>query len=92
MKQTITKSDFRDAFQHMDRKDNFSYEALGALYDFLEDITPEYELDVIALCCEFEEQDIKYVLENYNLESLDDLSEETMIIWHDETTVLYQVY
>jgi len=54
MYQTITKSDFRDAFVAMDRQNQFSYDGLGVLYDFLED--NEYgELDVIGLCCDFAE-------------------------------------
>ena len=57
MKRTISisKGDFRDAFQRRGRGDNFSYEGLGALYDHLEEGTAqgaeEYELDVIELCC-----------------------------------------
>ena len=33
MKQTINLSGFRDAFQNMDRKENFSYEGLELLFD-----------------------------------------------------------
>ena len=58
IKQTVTESDFRDAFQAI-RPDNFSYEGLGALYDYLEnlsdDIGDDIELDVIALCCDYTE-------------------------------------
>ena len=58
MKTNVTLSDFRDAFQAM-RPDNFSYEGLEALYDWLIDMedTNESEigLDVIALCCDFSE-------------------------------------
>jgi hypothetical protein len=43
----------------MGRENNFTYEGLGALYDYLTDIEEaigeEIELDVIALCCEFTE-------------------------------------
>lgn len=92
MKQTITKSDFHDAFIRMGRKKDISYEARSALYDWLEELEPEYELDVIALCCEFSEDSIKNVLENYNLESLDELNDNTIVIWHDDENVLYQAY
>ena len=58
IKQTVTESDLRDAFQAI-RPDNFSYEGLGALYEYLwdlsEDIGEDIELDVIALCCDFTE-------------------------------------
>jgi len=43
----------------MDRKDNFSYEGLRALFDYLElleeDMGQPMELDVIALCSEYSE-------------------------------------
>jgi secreted PhoX family phosphatase len=59
MKRTITKSGFRDAFHNMDREDQFSYDGLGALFDWLEEMEQgtdtEMKLDVIALCCEFTE-------------------------------------
>jgi hypothetical protein len=56
MKTTLSVSDFRDAFARMDRKNQFTYEALGLIYEFLEDINPDWELDVIAVCCDFDEQ------------------------------------
>jgi hypothetical protein len=61
MKQTITRGDFHDAFEKMGRKDNFSYDGLDALFEYLEDYEEgtgeEMELDVIALCCDFFEYD-----------------------------------
>lgn len=55
----VTESIFMDAFRQSDRKDNFSYEGLSALYEMLtedEDGIGE-ELDVIAICCDFTEYD-----------------------------------
>ena len=58
MKTDVTLSDFIDAFMSI-RPNNFSYEGLEALYDFLiqleEDCDNEIELDVIAICCDFSE-------------------------------------
>jgi len=55
MKQTVTKSMFRDAFKQVGRND-FSYEGLGSLYDYLEQYEDntgeEIELDVLAICCD----------------------------------------
>lgn len=52
---------FQDAFHNMDRKDNFSYNGLRTLYDYLEQLEEDtgetIELDVIALCCEYSEID-----------------------------------
>lgn len=59
MYQSVTFSDFVDAFRVMDRRDQFSYDGLRALFDYIEeyeDSTGEsIELDVIALCCEYSE-------------------------------------
>jgi hypothetical protein len=61
MKTNVTVSDFRDAFRDCNRQDSFSYEGLGALFEWLEqyedDCGTEVELDVIALCCDFSEYD-----------------------------------
>lgn len=97
MYQLITKSRFHDAFHHMGRGDQFSYEALDALYDWLESYESDQdekgiELDVIALCCEYREDDINDVLRKYNLTSLEELEENTCVIWHDDEKVLYQQY
>lgn len=96
MYQSISRCDFHDAFRNMDRKDHFSYEAKNALFDYLEEYEEStgerIELDVIALCCEFSEESIKDVLENYSLESLEELNDNTLVIWHDDENVLYQSY
>ena len=59
MKQTISVYDFHDAFHAMGRSGNFSYAGRAALFEWLEeaerDVGEEYELDVIALCCDFSE-------------------------------------
>ena len=59
MKQTVNFNDFRDAFRAFDRMENFSYEGMQALFDYLEqleeDTGEEIELDVIALCCDYSE-------------------------------------
>ena len=52
---------FTDAFRDHDRQEQFSYEALKALYEYyqqLEEDTGEpIELDVIAICCDWCEYD-----------------------------------
>lgn len=82
MKQTINKSDFRDAFHRMGRDKQFSYDALGALFDYYEEIDEEMELDVIAICCDWcEYDDLKAVKVDYNdITSLEDLQGQTYVI------------
>lgn len=84
MKQTINKDQFRHAFQNMGRGEQFSYEALGLLFDYIEMIESEtgeqIELDVIALCCDYSESTIQEVLSYYNIiESDGDDTEEELI-------------
>ena len=60
MKTTITQSDFVSAFKgNSERKNQFSYGALCALFDYYEqmeqDTGEEMELGVVAICCDWTE-------------------------------------
>ena len=76
MVQTINLSDFRDAFRSYDRKDNFSYEGLELLFDMFEELDPNMELDVIAICCDYSENDWQTIANEYNIEFDDDLDDD----------------
>ena len=65
MKQTINLSEFRSAFHNMGRSEQFSYEALELLFNYLEKRDEDMELDVIDICCEFEESDHDYIAKKY---------------------------
>lgn len=93
MKTTLSVYDFRDAFIRAGRKDQFSYDALGLIYDWLEDNEPDYDLDVIALCCALSEDTPETIAEHYSIDLSDCLYDEeimeTVIDYlHDETTVI----
>tara|TARA_R110002020_G_scaffold23263_3_gene77644 strand:- start:1226 stop:1558 length:333 start_codon:yes stop_codon:yes gene_type:complete len=92
MKETVTVYRFRDAFKQSDTyKNNFSYEGLHALFEYIEqvedDIGEEFELDVVGICCDYTEYDS---LEEFNgamnylsddkIYTLDDIREETVVI------------
>ena len=69
MKQTIDNaSQFRDAFHRAGRGDQFSYEGMELLFDYLEECDPEMELDVIAICCEYSEDSPEDIVESYGIE------------------------
>jgi hypothetical protein len=69
MKTTIQNaSQFRDRFEQCGRGNQFSYEALGLLFDYFEDIDPDMELDVIAICCEYAESSLSEVAASYNID------------------------
>mgnify|MGYP001323231893 CR=1 FL=1 len=81
--QTLDKYSFIEAFKQSSRKDQFSYEALEALFDYLEeysDSTGEpVELDIIATCCEWTEATWKQVADDYNILFDDDMTEDDKI-------------
>ena len=79
MKQTVYLSDFRDAFIRMGRKDQFSYEGLELIFDYIQeyeqDSGEEYELDVIGLCCEWAEDTPEEIAASYDID-ISDLDED----------------
>ena len=66
---------FREAFRLAGRMDQFSYEGLEVLFDYLDNLSEDtgetIELDPVALCCEYYESSIEELIDNYNI----DLSE-----------------
>ena len=56
---TVDYSMFAEAFRRMGREDQFSSEALEALFEYIENYEEDtgirVELDVVGLCCEFTE-------------------------------------
>ena len=88
--QTVNVDDFHRAFETMDRDNQFSYAARTALYEYLEDLDCDMniELDVIALCCEYTEfEDLDDFNQQYQLDcaDLDEVREHTTVIqvWSD---------
>ena len=75
MKQTINFYAFVDAFHAYKRYDQFGYDALQILFDYLEsyeeDSGSELELDVIALCCDYSCDTIEDIASNYGLDLSD---------------------
>tara|TARA_R110000782_G_scaffold37450_1_gene88591 strand:+ start:692 stop:964 length:273 start_codon:yes stop_codon:yes gene_type:complete len=61
----------------MGRKDQFSYEALGLLYEYLEDTDPDYSLDVIELCCDYTEDTAGNIAANYSVD-IEGMNEEAI--------------
>lgn len=101
MKITVTETIFKNAFVEMGRKDNFSYEGLSALFEYLEetekDIGEDWELDVIALCCDFSEEHYSDIAENFGIGAdfesvLEYLENETLVVYANEEDgcILYQ--
>jgi len=91
MIRTINQYDFIDAFKKMGREENFSYNGLVALHEYLEmledDLGQPIELDVIALCCEYDEYDnLEEFQAHYGdeYETIEDIQNATTVIMIEE--------
>ena len=76
--QTVNFSRFRDAFQAV-RPDNFNYDGQKALYEYLENLSDDMgepvELNVIAICCDWQQMTLDEIKEQYNIPEDEDASE-----------------
>lgn len=92
MKTTVNLWDFRREFESC-RPNNFSYDGLRVLFDHLEqlenDTGEEFELDVIALCCEWQEDTPENIAANYSIDIEDDGNQLANVLdyLYDETMV-----
>jgi len=90
MKKTVTEFDFVNDFTAI-RPNNFTREALYALFDYFEQLEDEtgeeIEFDPIAICCDFTEYDsLREVKEAYeDIETIVDLHNHTTVIEIPET-------
>jgi len=98
MKQTINEYDFRRAFEQL-RPNNFSYQGLGALFDYFEEledsIGEEIELDVIGICCEYSEYDNPSEFqEDYGekYKTIKDIEDHTTVITIDDDSFIIQQF
>ena len=103
MYKTISEYEFRQAFKDMDR-DNYSYDGYTALYEFLDEICSSddkgFELDVIAICCDFTEyENLKEFQSEYyddvagdKFETIEEIEEETIVIKLDNGGFIIQVF
>ncbi len=96
MRQTVNQLAFMDAFHAHGRYDQFGYDALEVLFEYLEeyeeDTGEELELDVIALCCEYSVDRPEYIAEQYGVDLTDCEDDEdkrnTVTKWlNDKTSV-----
>ncbi len=102
MKMTIDRSTFIDTFKQYGRSDNFSQWGLNTLFEYFEqleaDCGEEIEFDCIAICCEYNEQDIVTAKDEYNKNDLTDdefieyLNDHTQVVAFDEQTIIYQAF
>lgn len=95
MKRSINFCEFCDAFRDADRNENFSYEGKRALFDYLEEYedatSEEMELDVIAICCDYNEENVDDIISNYSVD-LSDIADEEGNVDEDEKMDFVEEY
>ena len=78
--QTLDKYSFVDAFKQSSRKDQFSHEALEAIFDYLEeysDSTGEnVEFDIVGICCDWAEAHWSDIASDYGILFDDEMTED----------------
>lgn len=95
----VNLSDFRDAFRSAGRKDQFSYDGLAVLFEYLDD-EKDYVLDVVAVCCDYSEMTPNEIIEAYGIpynaaeddlwETVRDyLWERTSIVGETDETIVF---
>ena len=91
--QAVTFSDFCQAFEDRGRGEQFSTDALRLIYDYLDEMDQDTELDVIALCCEFAESSVDELVEEHDIEPddvRDHLDQSTTVLGEtDAETLVY---
>lgn len=96
---TFNENDFINEFKAYNRMDNFSFKGLRILFESLEQTAIEcgmnIEMDVIALCCEYNEDTMQDIINNYDIDltdciSADDVLETVEVYLYDNTFVCGQ--
>ena len=81
----LSKSEFIDTFRNSNTyKNNFSYDGLNALFNYLEqweqEMGEDVEFDMVGICCDYSEfEDQKELEKNYNM-TLQEIGDHTYII------------
>ena len=72
---TFNEYDLINEFRACNRANHFSYEGLRILFESLEQLAQDcemnIEMDVIALCCEYSEDDMQFIIDNYDIDMTD---------------------
>ena len=82
---TLNVYKFRDLFNQV-RPQQFTYEALGELFEYYEELDEGMEFDPIAICCEWSE------VEQGSEEHLEAVEADAYVLELDNGNVLIQEY
>jgi hypothetical protein len=97
--QTLSQSEFTEAFKWSSRANQFSYEALEAIFEYLEDYSrdsgEDVEFDLVAICCDWYEMTWQEVADQYKVDLSDvedeDKPDAVYDFLVDETIGVYRV-
>ena len=95
---TFNENDFINEFKLYNRLNNFSIKGLHILFESLEqtaiDCEKNIEMDVIALCCEYNEDSITDIINNYGIDLREcfeeDVAEAVTEYLQDNTSICGQ--
>ena len=86
---------FESRFRDYKRLDQFP-KGLRNLFNYLEDLATDMdtpiEIDVISLCCDYTEINVKDIENETGCEDIEDLRSNTTVIEVDTDTIIYQVF
>jgi len=74
-----TASQFIDAFKQSSRADQFSYEALEAIFNYYEEMGDDVEFDPIGISCDWCEMGWGEIAESYDIDLSECETEEAKI-------------
>ena len=84
---TFNEDDFINEFKAYNRQDNFSIKGLRILFESLEQLASDcersIEIDVIALCCEYDEDSIVNIISLYDIDVTDCDEDEKIEVVED---------
>lgn len=90
---------FRTAFKDMNRGEQFTYDGLTLLFDYLDqlsdDIGEPIEMDVIGLCCDYAEDTPEEIASYYSIDIEDVmcyLNQNSIVIGETESTIVYRQF
>lgn len=99
MKKTVSLQDFREDFKNYGRGNQFSYDGLCALFEYLleyeQNTETEIELDVIGLCCDYcEYKNLEEFQEDYskNFKDIECIKENTVFIKVGESSFIIKQF
>ena len=92
---TYDFQDFEYDFEQYGRKNYFSKEALELIFEYLQECYSQsnWEMDCIAICCEFSERTYLDILQDYDVYTNDDITNEELAdqareYLHDNTSLV----